>query len=113
MPDNLKGRVAFGIMAMYVGDPADGARALQPLRSLGAAVDLMQPMPYTAFQAISDAAAPKGLRNYWRGEYLDTLTDAEEDHLAERHRRRRQCGSVRHVVSIAASVSVSRYSPRQ
>ena len=79
VPDNLKGRVAFGIMAMYVGDPADGARALQPLRSLGAAVDLMQPMPYTAFQAISDAAAPKGLRNYWRGEYLDTLTDAAID----------------------------------
>jgi FAD/FMN-containing dehydrogenase len=36
-------------------------------------------MPYLAFQSISDAAAQKGLRNYWRGEYLDTLSDAAID----------------------------------
>jgi hypothetical protein len=64
---------------MYVGDAAAGGSAIQPLLNLGAAVDLMQPMPYTAFQAITDAAAPKGLRNYWRGEYLDTLSDAAID----------------------------------
>jgi FAD/FMN-containing dehydrogenase len=79
VPDHLKGRVALGIMNMYVGDAAAGGSAIQPLLNLGAAVDLMQPMPYTAFQAITDAAAPKGLRNYWRGEYLDTLSDAAID----------------------------------
>jgi FAD/FMN-containing dehydrogenase len=75
VPDALKGQVTLGLMGMYVGDPAEGAASIQPLRALGPAVDLMQPMPYTAFQAITDAAAPKGLRNYWRGEYLDTLSD--------------------------------------
>jgi FAD/FMN-containing dehydrogenase len=32
-------------------------------------------MPYTAFQAIVDATAPPGMRSYWRGEYMDDLTD--------------------------------------
>ena len=55
---------------MYVGDPEEGASVVQPLKDLGPEVDLIQPMPYTAFQAILDPSAPKGLRNYWRGEYL-------------------------------------------
>jgi hypothetical protein len=39
-------------------------------------VDLIQPMPYTAFQALLDSTSPKGLRSYWRGEYLESLSDA-------------------------------------
>src|SRR5262249_35933075 len=36
-------------------------------------------MPYTAFQAALDPTAPPGLRSYWRGEYLDALSDAAID----------------------------------
>jgi FAD/FMN-containing dehydrogenase len=75
VPDALKGQTAFGIIGMYVGDPADGVRLLRPLKDLGPAVDLIQPMPYTLFQSMIDAAAPKGLRSYWRGEYLASLPD--------------------------------------
>jgi FAD/FMN-containing dehydrogenase len=48
---------------------------VQPLRDLSPAVDHVAPMPYTAFQAALDAAAPPGLRAYWRGEYLPALGD--------------------------------------
>lgn len=48
---------------------------MQPLKDLGPAVDLIQPMPYTAFQSILDPMAPKGYRSYWRGEYLNGLSD--------------------------------------
>ncbi len=75
VPDDLKGRVAFGIVAMYVGDPEEGAKVIQPLKDFGPAVDLIQPMPYTTFQALIDASAPKGFRSYWRGEYLEQLPD--------------------------------------
>ena len=75
VPDHLKGQGALGMAAMYVGDPEEGAGAVQPLKDLGPEVDLIQPMPYTAFQAILDPSAPKGLRNYWRGEYLAGLGD--------------------------------------
>jgi FAD/FMN-containing dehydrogenase len=79
VPDSLKGRVAIGIIGMYVGDPDEGARVLEPIKNHGPAVDLFQPMPYTVFQAIIDAAAPKGMRNYWRGEYLASLHDGAID----------------------------------
>jgi FAD/FMN-containing dehydrogenase len=79
VPDALKGQLAIAIMGMYVGDAADGARVMQPIQALGPAVDLIQPMPYTAFQSMIDAAAPKGLRNYWRGEYLASLPDGAID----------------------------------
>jgi FAD/FMN-containing dehydrogenase len=62
-----------------VGDPDTGAKVMQPLRDLGAVVDLIQPMPYTAFQALLDPMAPKGHRSYWRGEYLKDLSDGAID----------------------------------
>ena len=76
VPERLRGQTAFGLVGMYVGDPAEGAKVMQPLRDLAPAVDLMQPMPYTAFQALIDPMAPKGNRSYWRGEYLQNLSNA-------------------------------------
>jgi FAD/FMN-containing dehydrogenase len=75
VPGPLRGQVALGIVGMYVGDPGRGAEVMQPLKDLGPAVDLIQPMPYTAFQALLDPTAPKGHRSYWRGEYLASLPD--------------------------------------
>jgi FAD/FMN-containing dehydrogenase len=79
VPDPLKGQVALGLIAMYVGDPEMGATVMQPLRALRPVVDLIQPMPYTAFQAVIDPMAPKGHRSYWRGEYLKGLSDGAID----------------------------------
>jgi hypothetical protein len=63
------------MVAMYVGDPEKGAKVIQPLKDLGPVVELIQPMPYTVFQAILDPMAPKGHRSYWRGEYLKGFSD--------------------------------------
>ena len=79
VPAHLQGQVVLGMIGMYVGDPVDGAPMLQPLRDLAPAVDLIQPMPYTVFQGLIDATAPKGLRSYWRGEYLQAFPDAAVD----------------------------------
>jgi hypothetical protein len=67
------------MVAMYVGDPEKGAAMMQPLKALRPVVDLIQPMPYTAFQALIDPTAPKGHRSYWRGEYLKGLSDQAID----------------------------------
>jgi FAD/FMN-containing dehydrogenase len=83
VPANMRGRVALGMAGMYVGDPEVGARVMLPLKDLGPAVDLIQPMPYTAFQAIIDPMAPAGFRSYWRGEYLETLSDGAIDAFLE------------------------------
>jgi len=79
VPDELKGEPVIGLVVLYVGDPADGAAVVQPLKDLGPAVDLVQLMPYTAFQAFLDAMAPAGFRGYFRGEYLNGLSDEAID----------------------------------
>jgi hypothetical protein len=83
VPDHLKGQPVLGMAAMYVGDPDEGASVIQPLKDLGPEVDLIQPMPYTDFQAILDPSAPPGERNYWRGEYLEGLGDEAIDTFVE------------------------------
>jgi len=75
VPPELQGMPVLGIPVLYVGDADGGAEIVEPLRDLGPAVDLVAPMPYTAFQAILDAAAPPGVRAYCRGEYMHDLND--------------------------------------
>jgi FAD/FMN-containing dehydrogenase len=75
VPPYLQGQPAVGMAAIYVGDPAEGAEAVAPLKALEPEVDLIQPMPYTAFQALLDAGAPPGMRSYWRGEYMKEVSD--------------------------------------
>ena len=75
VPDDLKGRTAFGMAVLYVGDPEAGVPVVQPLKDLGPQLDLIQPMPYTVFQGMLDPSAPPGKRSYWRGEYLRGVSD--------------------------------------
>ena len=83
VPDHLKGQTALGMAVMYVGDPEKGASIVRPLKDLVPEVDLIQPMPYTTFQAILDPLAPTGNRSYWRGEYMNNLTDETIDTFVE------------------------------
>jgi FAD/FMN-containing dehydrogenase len=84
VPEHLRMQPIAGMAVLYVGDPEEGAPVVQPLKDLGPEVDLVQPMPYTAFEAILDAGAPSGKRNYWRGEYLASLPDEAIDTWASR-----------------------------
>jgi hypothetical protein len=79
VPAHLRNRTALGMAVLYVGDPEEGARAIEPLRDLQPDLDHIGPMPYTAFQAMLDPFAPKGMRSYWRGEYMSALPDAAID----------------------------------
>jgi FAD/FMN-containing dehydrogenase len=75
VPESLRGRVALALVGMYVGDPERGETIMRPIKDLRPAVDLIQPTPYCTFQAMIDAFAPRGHRSYWRGEYLEHLSD--------------------------------------
>jgi FAD/FMN-containing dehydrogenase len=83
VPEHLQGRQALGMAVMYVGNPEEGARVVRPLRDLSPDMDHVQPMPYTAFQAALDPLAPKGMRSYWRGEYMRGLSDEAIDTFLE------------------------------
>ena len=86
VPAELQGTPILGILAMYAGDADEGEQLLRPLKQeIGPpAVDLIDRIPYTAFQAIVDPFSPKGLLNYHRGRHMasfpDDAIDAFVDH---------------------------------
>jgi len=84
VPEHLRLQPCVGVIAMYVGDPDDGAAAVQPIKDLEPHLDAVQPMPYLAFQAILDESAPFGQRSYWRGEYMAAFPDEAIETYIER-----------------------------
>jgi len=46
VPAEHRGRLAVVIQMVYAGVPAEGERAVEPLRALGPLVDMLRPMPY-------------------------------------------------------------------
>jgi FAD/FMN-containing dehydrogenase len=84
VPPELVGTPVVGIVACYIGDPGEGEEFMRPLRDITAGgVDLVQPMPYTAFQGMLDGFAPKGWHNYHRGLHMHSLTDEVVDSYLE------------------------------
>lgn len=86
LPD---GTPAFAIAAAWFGARAASERALAPLRTFGSPLmDLIAEMPYTALQSMFDAAAPLGLRRYWKSGFLPELSDATLDLVLDHATRR-------------------------
>jgi FAD/FMN-containing dehydrogenase len=76
VPEPVRGHPVVGVVLSYHGALEDGEAALRPLRSFGPpAVDLVQPMPYAALQQLLDPPNPKGMRNYWSGDFFAGLPD--------------------------------------
>jgi hypothetical protein len=73
VPPELVGRKAVGILGCWCGDIEAGHQAIAPLRALVPSADAFGPMPYTALQSMGDGGAPKGLRNYFRGGFVEDL----------------------------------------
>ena len=67
----------LAIVPSYTGaDLDEGERLIGPLRTFGPpAADLVARMPYVAMQQMLDAAAPYGVRSYWKSHFLRALPD--------------------------------------
>ncbi len=80
VPTELVGTPVLAIVTLYVGEPADGEDLVNGLRRIGPpAMDLVEPMPYVALQAMLDGFAPSGWQNYHRGVHLGALPDSALD----------------------------------
>jgi len=80
VPPELVGTPVLGMIGFWAGDADKGDKAIQGLKQIGPpAMDLIDRIPYTAFQAMLDDFAPKGLQNYHRGVHLTSLPDAAID----------------------------------
>ncbi len=64
------------ILPAWMGAIEDAEKHLAPLRKFGSPVaDMISEMPYTQLQMIIDAAAPAGIRRYWKSGYLSELSE--------------------------------------
>jgi FAD/FMN-containing dehydrogenase len=85
VPPKIQGTPVLGVLAMYAGDPDEGEEVLRPLKQeIGPpAIDLIDRIPYMAFQAIVDPFSPRGWLNYHRGEHLASFPDEAIDAYVE------------------------------
>jgi FAD/FMN-containing dehydrogenase len=74
-PDGSNARLA-AVAAAHCGTRADGEVAFQHLKALGPpAAGQIGPIPYTALNAMLDAAFPRGALSYWKAQFLTDLSD--------------------------------------
>ena len=73
LPDGNKG---CAIAVAYSGAVADGERIVQSIKSFGRPVmDAMGPIPYLGQQSMLEQAMPPNLRNYWKADFVATVSD--------------------------------------
>ncbi|RWM17341.1 MAG: FAD-binding oxidoreductase [Mesorhizobium sp.] len=77
-PREIWGRRICALVSCYNGAEEDGIRAMRPVRDAlpKPLMDGMMQMPFVDLQALFDPLLPKGLQWYWKGDYVDELSDA-------------------------------------
>jgi FAD/FMN-containing dehydrogenase len=80
------GKKAVAVISCWNGEAGGGPRAMAPL--LGKLPEplfnWMGDMPFAAMNALFDPLLPKGLQWYWKGDFVETLTDEAIDvHIAQ------------------------------
>jgi FAD/FMN-containing dehydrogenase len=82
------GQKACGFVAAYAGSVEDGLEAVKPLKAFGTPViDMIGPVPYAAQQSLLEGAMPPNLRNYWKADFLDGMSDGVIDVAVEAYGR--------------------------
>jgi hypothetical protein len=70
------GQPVVALVLLWTGDPAEGERALAPLRRVGTPLaDVVRLVPYLALQSMLDPGAPHGRHYYWKAHRLPLLSD--------------------------------------
>jgi FAD/FMN-containing dehydrogenase len=74
-PDGSGTKLA-AIVLCHCGPLGAGESAAGPIKKFGAPVmDVIGPMPYSQVNAMLDAAYPRGALNYWKSNFLSSLSD--------------------------------------
>jgi FAD/FMN-containing dehydrogenase len=77
-----------GMVGCHCGPLPDGEAAMRPLKAFGPPImDALGPMPYSAVNQMLDGAFPRGALNYWKSNFLATLSDAAIDTMIDCYSR--------------------------
>ena len=80
------GKRVCAFVICYNGPLAEGEAAVNTIRAElpPPIIDWAQAMPFPALQSMFDASLPKGLQHYWKGDFVQALSDAAIDaHIAQ------------------------------
>jgi FAD/FMN-containing dehydrogenase len=84
LPVEVHGKEVVVLALCYAGDPAEGERLIEPLRSFGTAHgEQIGVQPYIAWQQVFDPLLTRGARNYWKSHNFRTLSDGAIDVIIE------------------------------
>jgi FAD/FMN-containing dehydrogenase len=84
LPESVHGKEVIVLALLYVGDPEQGAKLIEPLRHFGNPVgEHVGVMPYTAWQQAFDPLLTAGARNYWKSHNFTTIQDGLIDKVVE------------------------------
>src|SRR5690606_31340658 len=74
LPEAVHGKYVVFLAVCYAGDPAAGARALEPLKSIADPIAVaVGVQPFTAWQQAFDPLLTPGARNYWKSHDIPRL----------------------------------------
>jgi len=74
VPPEQYGKPILGLVPVWAGDPAEGLRAIAPLRRIGRPIaEGVRPLPYLFLQSMVDAGNQHGMHYYWRSQRLPKL----------------------------------------
>ncbi len=83
-PDGSGVKLAV-IVVCHSGSLEAGAQAVAPVKRFGSPImDEVGPMTYEAVNMLFDAGFPRGALNYWKSNFLASLSDAAIEALIER-----------------------------
>jgi len=79
-PDELHLKKMCGVVWCYTGPEEDAEKVFQPIKEFGPpAMYGIQSMPFPALQGAFDPLYPPGLHWYWKGDFVNELTDEAID----------------------------------
>lgn len=84
LPAEIHGKPIVALLACYSGNPADGDKAVAPIKTFGKPVgDILVHRPYVQLQSLFDSGNPKGRRYYQKSEYLPGIESGLCEKLIE------------------------------
>ncbi len=76
IPEDRHGDMFAVIVACWSGDPEEGERQFKAFHDVAEVkAEMVGPFPYPAINAAFDDLFPKGIRQYWKGNFVKELTD--------------------------------------
>lgn len=76
IPEDRHGDMFAALVACWAGPVEEGEAQFKPFHEVAEVkAEMVGPVPFPAINAAFDGLYPKGLRAYWKGNYVKTLTD--------------------------------------